>query len=61
MPTSNRRITLYTSNYLKKFEDLFYGMLDTWNTTPVDLELKDDAKHVSNDLIQYRYYTKKCS
>ena len=24
-------------NPLKKFKDLFGGMLDTWNTTPVDL------------------------
>ena len=31
---------------LKKFEDLFDGMLGTWNTTPVDLELKDDVKPV---------------
>ena len=31
---------------LKKFEDLFDGMLGTWNTTPVELELKDDAKPV---------------
>jgi len=26
---------------LKKFENLFDGTLGTWNTTPVDLELKD--------------------
>ena len=31
---------------LKKFEDMFDGMLGTWNTTPVDLELKDNAKPV---------------
>ena len=26
---------------LKKFENLFDGTLGTWNTTPVDIELKD--------------------
>ena len=31
---------------LKKFEDLFDGTLGKWNTTPVYLELKDDAKPV---------------
>ena len=31
---------------LKKFEDLFDGTLDTWNTTLVDLELKDNTKPV---------------
>ena len=31
---------------LRKFEDLFDGTLGTWNTTPVDLELKDNAKPV---------------
>ena len=31
---------------LKKFEDFFDGMLGTWNTTPVDLELKDNAEPV---------------
>ena len=31
---------------LRKFEDLFHGVLDTWNTTWVELELKDDAKPV---------------
>ena len=31
---------------LNKFEDLFNGMLCMWNTTPVDLELKDKAKPV---------------
>ena len=25
---------------LQKFEDMFDGLLGTWNTTPVDLELK---------------------
>ena len=33
-------------NRLKKFEDMFDGTLGTWNTTPVDLELKDDTKPV---------------
>ena len=32
--------------FLKKFEDLFDGTLDTWNTTLVDLELKSDVKPV---------------
>ena len=29
-------------NTLKKFEDLSGGMLGTWNTTPLDLGLKDN-------------------
>ena len=31
---------------LKKFKYLFRGTLGTWNTTPVDLELKYDVKPV---------------
>ena len=31
---------------LRKFEDMFDVTLGTWNTTPLDLELKDDAKPV---------------
>ena len=31
---------------LRKFEDLFDGTLDIWNTTLVDLELRDDEKPV---------------
>ena len=31
---------------LKKIEYLFDGTLDTWNTAPLDLELKDDANPV---------------
>ena len=31
---------------LKKFDDIFDCTLDTWNSTPVDLELKDNAKPV---------------
>ena len=33
-------------NLLRSFEDLFDGTMGTWNTTPVDLELRDDAKPV---------------
>ena len=33
-------------NILKKFENMFDGMLCTWKTTSVDLELKDDEKPV---------------
>ena len=33
-------------NLLWKYEELFNGTLGTWNTTPVDLELRDDAKLV---------------
>ena len=33
-------------NILKKSEYLFDGTLGMWNTTPIDLELKDDAKPV---------------
>ena len=32
--------------HLKKLGDLFDGTLDTWNTTPVDFELKDNVKPV---------------
>ena len=31
---------------LRKYEDLFDGTLGTWNTTTLDLELRDDAKPV---------------
>ena len=31
---------------LNKLEDIYDGTLGTWNTTPVDLELKDDANPV---------------
>ena len=31
---------------LRKFEDMFVGALGTWNITPLDLELKYDAKPV---------------
>ena len=33
-------------NILNKSEYMFSGTFDTWNTTPVHLELKDDANHV---------------
>ena len=33
-------------NLLRKYEELFDGTLGTWNTTPVDLELRDDANPV---------------
>ena len=33
-------------NLLQKYEDLFYGTLGTWDTTLVDLELRDDVKPV---------------
>ena len=33
-------------NLLNKFKDMFDGTLGTWNTTPVNLELKDKAKPV---------------
>ena len=31
---------------LKNFEDMFDGTLGTWNTTPLDLELREDSKPV---------------
>ena len=31
-------------NLLSKFKDLFDGTLGAWDTTPVDLEFRDDAK-----------------
>ena len=37
---------------LKKFEDLFDGTLSTCNNTPVDLELKDNAKPVCSQPVQ---------
>ena len=33
-------------HHLNNFEDMFDGTLGTWNTTPVNLELKDKAKPV---------------
>ena len=33
-------------NLLRKYEELFDGTLGKWNTTPVDLELRDDANPV---------------
>ena len=33
-------------NLLKKFKDMSGGTLGTWNSTAVDLELKDDVKPV---------------
>ena len=33
-------------NILKKFKDLFDGTLSMWNTTPVDLELKENLNPV---------------
>ena len=35
---------------LRKFEDIFNSTLRTWNTNPVDLELKNDAKPVCSRL-----------
>ena len=31
---------------LQKFEEFFYGTLDTWKTDPVGLELKDDTNPI---------------
>ena len=33
-------------NILKKFEDVLDGSIGTWNISPVDLELNDDANPV---------------
>ena len=33
-------------NLLSKFKDMFDGTLGTWNTTPVDLELRNNTKSV---------------
>ena len=43
LPATEHHRLLHIMN---KFEDLFDGKLGTWNTTLVDLELKDDAKPV---------------
>ena len=37
-------------NLLNKFEDIFDDMLDTWKSTPVYLELKDNVNHVCSRL-----------
>ena len=41
--TKERKIVL---NLLSKFKDMFGCTLGAWNTTPVDLELRDDANPV---------------
>ena len=41
--TKERKILL---RLLRKFKDLFGVTLDTWNTSRVELELKDDSKLV---------------
>ena len=41
--TKEREILI---NLLRKYEDLFDGALGTYNTTPVDLELRYDVKPV---------------
>ena len=46
MSTLNPQQTRKYSRYLKKIEDLFDGNLGTWNTAPVEMELKDDVKPV---------------
>ena len=33
-------------NLLNKFKDMFDGTLITWNTTPLEFELKDNVKPV---------------
>ena len=33
-------------NLISKYEELFDGTLGTWNTTPLDLGLRDDANPV---------------
>ena len=49
--TEQRQNITVTEHYrllqlLKKFEDLFDGTLGMWKTTPMDLEVKDNAKPV---------------
>ena len=41
--TTDRHVLL---QLLKKFENMFDDTLGMWNTTPVDLELKENAKSV---------------
>ena len=40
--TSEEQTLLF--NLLKKYEDLFDGTLGTWQTEPIELELREDAK-----------------
>ena len=41
LSTEDKRLLL---NLLKRYETLFDGSLGTWKTTPIDLELREDAK-----------------
>ena len=56
--TKEREILI---NLLRKYEDLFNGTLGTYNTTPVDLELREMRSQCACGLTQYRGYTKLCS
>ena len=49
LKTKERKIIIIL---LRKFEYMFNGTLDTWNTTPAELEVQDDAK-----LVCYQPYT----
>jgi hypothetical protein len=47
----NKRQQLSLLRLLQKYEALFDGMMGKWNTDPVNIELRKDAKPVSS-----RYY-----
>jgi hypothetical protein len=47
----NKRQQLSLLRLLQKYEALFDGTLGKWNTDPVNIELREDAKPVSS-----RYY-----
>ena len=50
LETQCQHFTMTHSNYLlkllQKLEELFDGTLGTWETDPVDFELKDDEKPI---------------
>ena len=46
MSTIKPHRTRKFSEIFKTFEDLFDVTLSTWNTAPMELELKDDTKPV---------------
>ena len=47
-------------NLLQEYEDLFDGSLGTWQTEPLELELREDANHIMAKHIQYHTH-KKCN
>ena len=46
MSTFKSDTTQWIAKIITKIEQLFYGTLGTWNTYPVDFDLKDDGKPI---------------